>query len=620
MPENPPKSLPDREPTHPEVLIRPNVRVSMRDGVELATDLYLPARDGRAATEPAPALLRRTPYNKGAANNPAAMRLARCGYVVALQDVRGRFASDGAFDCLVQEAEDGYDTIEWLAEQPPCDGRVGTFGASYEAYAQAAAATQSPPHLAAMCHAFGYTHGYHSARQGGALDVFYLSYFVRMATDGKEAQADPNVRRALADMRFDEWLTRYPIRPGQSPLALAPSYERTYFNYVEHECLDDFWRQPGISPAEHLKRWPNVPTLWLCGWFDHYAYCHPDSLAFTRLTRMGRDNQFVVFGPWTHGNTGLEIGGTTFGPESTGSAALPDYELRWFDRHLKGVDDEGLFSSPARYFVMGGGSGARNKDGLFEHGGRWRESVEWPPPCASPLPFYLSEQGRLTRDTPSESESETRFRADPEDPAPSSTGICYTVASMPDGSSRRISTNGAWDQTEGPHLYAAEEPYLPLASRQDTLVFQTGPLTEDLEIAGHPILELWISSDAPDADFVAKLIDVYPPGEDHPGGLALGVSEGVQRAKFREGFDAPKPLETGEHYLVRIELRPVANLFQMGHRLRIDITGSSWPYFDVNTHTGRNPSTDWERKTAHNTIHHDSTRPSRILLPTLGKG
>ncbi|MDA0748660.1 MAG: CocE/NonD family hydrolase, partial [bacterium] len=195
MPDRPLRRLPDREPCYPEVLVRPGVKVPMRDGIELATDLYFPACGGQVVKEPVPALLRRTPYNKGAANDETAFRLARHGYLVALQDVRGRHASSGVFDCFAQEAEDGFDAIEWLAAQSPCDGRVGTFGASYEAYAQAAAATQSPPHLAAMCHGFGYTHGYHSARQGGALDVFYLSYFVRMAMDGKEAQADPKVRR-----------------------------------------------------------------------------------------------------------------------------------------------------------------------------------------------------------------------------------------------------------------------------------------------------------------------------------------------------------------------------------------------------------------------------------------
>jgi putative CocE/NonD family hydrolase len=151
------------------------------------------------------------------------MRWARCGYVVAVQDVRGRYESEGVFTPFIQEAEDGFDTVERLAAQPPCDGRVGTMGGSYLAYAQAALATQAPPHLAAQCHYFGYPHGYHSVRQGGALDIFWMSYFVMMAGDGKEAQADPNVKAALLEMRFEEWLHRWPLREGRSPLALAPS-------------------------------------------------------------------------------------------------------------------------------------------------------------------------------------------------------------------------------------------------------------------------------------------------------------------------------------------------------------------------------------------------------------
>jgi putative CocE/NonD family hydrolase len=606
-----------REPQYEEVLIRPNVRVAMRDGMRLATDLYRPAAGGKVVAEPIPALLLRTPYNKGPANRTDAMRWARCGYVVAVQDVRGRYESEGIFTPFIQEAEDGFDTVEWLAAQPSCDGRVGTLGGSYLAYAQAALATQSPPHLAAQCHYFGYPHGYHSVRQGGALDVFWMSYFVMMAGDGKEAQADPHVKAALLEMRFAEWLHRWPLREGRSPLALAPSYERIFFEFLRHECLDDFLTQPGLSPAAHLEQWPDVPTLWVCGWFDHYAYGHPDTLAFTRLTQQGHRHQYVVFGPWTHGDVGQRIGQTTFGEGSTLAASLPDYELRWFDRWLKGVDDDGLFPARTRYFVMGGGDGSRTADGLFQHGGQWKTADAWPPPEAQPQPWYLHPAGRLRPEPPAEASSSSSYRADPADPAPSSTGVCYTVTRLAEGGTKRINTNGAWDQVEGPHLYGGEPPYLPLASRPDTLVFETEAFETDLEVAGHPLVELWISSDAPDTDFVAKLIDVYPPSSDYPAGCALGVSEGIQRARFRRGFDRAELLTPGEVVLVRIQMRPLANLFRAGHRLRLDLTSSSWPHFDVNTHTGRNPSEDHERRVAHNTVYHDPARPSRILLPVV---
>lgn len=591
--------------------------MALRDGVELSTDIYLPASGGRVPSEPMPGLLRRTPYNKGGGKAESGMRLARCGYMVAIQDVRGRFESDGEFNAFDQEAEDGYDAIEWLAAQSECDGRVGTFGGSYEAYAQASAATQSPPHLAAMCHTFGYPHGYHSVRQGGALDIFWLSYFVMMAGNGKEALADPAIEKALLEMRFDEWLAHWPIREGQSPLSLAPSYERTYFNYLRHECLDDFWRRPGLSPAEHLDRWPDVPTLWFCGWFDHYPYCDPDTLAFTRLIEMGYKNQYVVFGPWTHGDMGRQIGHTTFGEASQSDVTLPDFELRWFDRWFKGVDDDGLFSSRARYFTMGGGEGNKTEDGLLRHGGEWQETDLWPPSEASSTPYYFQAGGQLMSDAPIQGDSSVTYTADPDDPVPSSTGVCYTVARMAEGGSRRISTNGAWEQVEGPHLFGVEPPYLPLCSRNDVVVFQTEPLEHDLEVTGHPVVELWVSTDAPDADFVAKLIDVYPPSEDYPCGFALGVSEGVRRAKFRNGFEQPEPLTPGEIYRIRIELRPLSNLFRAGHRLRVDLTSSSFPHFDVNTHTGRNPSDDYERRIAQHTIYLEKGHPSRILLPVM---
>ncbi|MBI3948258.1 MAG: CocE/NonD family hydrolase [Armatimonadetes bacterium] len=614
-PTNGSGSPPRRAPRYEEVLIRPDVRVAMRDRVALVTDLYLPAAGGRAVEDPMPALLMRTPYDKGPSNRADAMRLARHGYLVAVQDVRGRYASDGVFQVNVQEAEDGYDTIEWLAAQPPCDGRVGMLGTSYLAYSQGSAATQSPPHLAAMCQTFGYPHGYHNVRQGGALDVFWLSYIVGMAGDGKEARADPSVREALLQMRFEEWLRRYPLREGQSPLALAPSYERTFFDYLRRECLDEFWRRPGLSPAEYLDRWPDIPTLWICGWFDHYPYCHPDTLAFTRLTRLGHRNQHVVFGPWTHGETGRKIGQVTFGEACTREARFPDYELRWFDRWFKGVDDDGVFAAPVQYFVMGGGPGTLAGDGLLEHGGEWRTGPAWPPANVTMTAWHLHPGGGLATAAPEAGPAATTFRADPDDPAPSSTGVCYTATRLVGGGSRRINPNGLWDQVEGPHLHGVQPPYLPLEARSDVLVFQTGPLARDLEMAGHPVVELCISSDAPDTDFVAKLIDVYPPSPASPGGIALGLSEGIRRAKFRNGCERPELLTPGEVYRVRIELRPLAARLKAGHRLRVDITSSSWPHFDVNTHTGRNPSEDHERRVAHNTVYHAKEHPSRLLLP-----
>ena len=604
--------MPPREPVYDEVLIRPNVRVPMRDGTLLATDIYLPAENGSIVSRSFPALLQRTPYNKGPSNRVDAMRLARHGYIVAVQDVRGRYESDGVFDAFAQEAEDGYDAIEWLAAQPPCDGRVGTFGASYLAYAQAAAATQAPPHLAAMCHYFGYPHGYHSVRQGGALDVFWLSYFVQMAMAGNEARANPDVAQALKQMRFSEWLERYPLRRGLTPLALAPSYERLFFDYVEHECLDAWWRaQPGLCPADHLENWPDVPTLWVCGWFDHYPYCHPDTLVFNRARALGHERHYVVFGPWAHGDVGRQIGQTTFGDSSTRDAALPDYELRWFDRWLKGNDDDGLYRSRVRYFVMGGGSGTETQDGLLEHGGEWREADTWVPEPVDVQDYYLQPNGGLSLQPPELAAARTSYRSDPDDPAPSSTGVCYTV----DPTVGRINRNGAWDQVEGPHLFGCTPPYLPLAARHDIVVFQTDALSSDVEVVGHPVVELWFASDAPDTDFVAKLIDVYPPSAAYPNGIALGVSEGVQRAKFRNGLDAPALLDAGHVYRLRIRLRPLANRFTQGHRLRLDITSSSWPHFEVNTQTGRNPSSDWDRRLAVNTIYHQSQYASRLLLP-----
>jgi predicted acyl esterase len=466
-----------------------------------------------------------------------------------------------------------------------------------------------------MCHYFGYPHKYHVLRQGGALDVFYLSYMVMMAGDGKEAAADPSVKQALYGMRFEEWLARWPLQPGRSPLALAPSYEDLSFEFIRRECLDDFWLQPSLAPAAHAGQWPDVPTLYVCGWYDHYAYAHPDTLVFTKLTQQGYANQYVIFGPWTHGDVGRKIGETTFGEASCLGAKFPSYELVWFDRWLKGSDDGGLYPARVQYFVMGGGSGTKTDDGLLDHGGEWATAAAWPPPVSRQEELHLHAAGRLDAAVPADGPEATSYRADPDHPVPSSTGVCYTTSRLPQGGTRRISTNGAWNQVEGPHLCGCEAPFLPLAARDDVLVFETAPLEEDLLVVGHPTLELWVCSDAPDTDFVAKLVDVYPTSPDYPGGFALAVSEGVQRAKFRHGFERAELLTPGEVVLVRVLLRPLANRFVRGHRLRLDVCSSSWPHFDVNTHTGRNPSADHERRVAINTVCHSRAYPSRLLLP-----
>jgi putative CocE/NonD family hydrolase len=548
-----------RTPRFAEVLIRANVPVPMRDGVTLDTDIYLPAEDGHILGNALPALLARTPYSEGKAdsNNAEAMRLARHGYMVVWQHVRGRFASAGTFSPFMQEAEDGYDAIEWVAAQPTCDGRVGTFGGSYLAWAQAAAATQRPPHLAAMSLTFGYPHGYHSVHQGGALDVFWLSYLVMMAGDGKEAQGSAHASVALAGMgaSFDQWLARLPLREGLTPLALAPSYERTYFDFVRHACLDAYWAHPGRSPADYLDRWPDIPVLWQCGWFDHYPYCHPDTLAFTRLAELGHHHQVVIFGPWTHGSTAPEQGHASFGAMAALEATFPDLELRWFDRQFKGIDDDDLCSVPVRYFVMGGGTGTKTAEERIAHGGTWKNAARWPPTGMVAEHWYVHEGGLLLGTPPTLETSHTTYRADPQQPVPSSTGVCYTVSG-----GRRISPNGAWDQVEGAHLFGVTPPYLPLSTRSDVLVFQSEPLADDIEVIGHPTVELWISTDALDTDVVAKLIDVYPPSADFP---------------------------------------------------------SSWPHFDVNTHTGQNPSLDHDWRIAHNTLYHQDGHHSGIVLPVM---
>ncbi|MCW6534261.1 CocE/NonD family hydrolase [Sphingomonas lycopersici] len=594
--------------------------VAMRDGVRLATDIYLPDGPG-----PFPVLLERTPYDKTGTNHgdftardpeprskPEIARwFVEAGYAYVLQDCRGRFASEGVFTKYLREAEDGADTLAWLIDQPWCDGRVGTLGLSYGAHVQNALACLNPPGLAAMfLDSGGFSSAYHGgARQGGAFELKQLTWARKHALQSPETAADPARRAALESEKIEDWIGRR-WRIGHSPLAAAPEYEAYIVEQWDNDRLTDFWKQRGIYAFDSYGDYADVPAVHMSSWYDPYSQTAIDN--FTALTPIKRGPIKLVLGPWTHGQRSVTSSGDAdFGADAVLDGQVgPDYfTLRrdWFDRHMLGrADAPEHLPAPVRIFVMGGGSGRRTAEGRLDHGGRWRDEAAWPLPHVRDVAMYLHGDGGLRAALPATGAAPLSYDFDPADPVPTIGGAITSGAPL--------MFAGGYDQRETEDLFGARHPGRALAERPDVLVFETEPLAHDTEVTGSVVAALHISSSAVDTDFTIKLVDVYPPNPDYPEGYALNLAHGILRARFRNSFEHPEPLEPDTVHAITIRAFPTSNLFRAGHRIRIEVSSSNFPHFDVN------PNSDWRDAdaapvVARNSIFVDRDHPSHIILP-----
>jgi hypothetical protein len=615
--------------TKPEydVVVMKNVMVPMRDGTRLAADVYRPAHDGSFVPGPLPALLERTPYSKDHTDRVELNGLwyGERGYVVVVMDVRGRYRSEGRFSFLSQEAEDGYDTIEWLARQPWCNGKVGTMGLSYAGWTQVAAAALGPPHLSAMWVDEAGSNAWTSTvRHNGAFELRFLCWAFWQAAKSREAKADPVLEKALASVNVREWLSRMPLKRGASPLALLPDYEAWAFDIATRGDYDEFWQRPGFDIARHWDRFPECPIVLTTGWYDSYTRA-----MFENFVGLGGPKRRVhgIVGPWTHGVK--QLGTTTAGDVEFGREAAIDHNeerLRFFDSALRGAVN-GWNDDPAlRLFVMGGGSGRRTSTGRLDHGGRWRGLNEWPIPRTRFTDYHLHAGGFLVTERPAAGAASTRFIYNPGGPVPtiggnmsSLVGLMPRAAGAPeipveDRERDMIGLPGAFDQREEPRFFGARPPWLPLAARQDVLVWQTSPLARDVEATGPITVTLWVSSSAPDTDITAKLIDVYPPSPDYPNGFAMNLTDSILRLRYRNGGKA-EALKPNQVYECRFQLYPTSNRFLAGHRIRLDVSSSNYPRFDPNPNTGAPLWSSGLVQVAVNTIHHDAEHPSRVTLP-----
>jgi len=551
----------------------------MRDSVLLSADVFRPSPRGRY-----PVLLQRTPYGKGQAQiafnilNP--IRAAEAGYVVVIQDTRGRYASEGEFAPFLYESQDGFDTVEWCAAQSWSNGKVGMYGMSYVGATQWLAAIAAPPHLVTIFPSMTAA-DYHDGwiYQGGALSLaFSTAWTAQFLAASQLARLGLSLEeRRTEEARLMQALERLRKTLSHLPLAELPLLRRDglapyYYDWIAHPDGDQYWQR--WSTLAHHDR-VTVPAFNLGGWYDLFLAGPPRNFAGLReraATEAARTGQRLIMGPWTHNLPSIAVAGEmNFGWAAT--LCVEDLQLRWFDYWLKEIDNGIIDEPPVRLYVMGDG---------------WRDEQEWPLARTQYVPFYLHSGGRanslegdgwLSRD-PSGSEPTDIFLYNPQNPVPT------------------IGAGGVYDQR-------------PVERRLDVLLYSTLPLPEPIEVTGPATVILYASSAALDTDFTAKLVDVAPNG------YARNLSEGIIRARYRNSPTRPELLEPGQPYKFTIDLLVTSNLFQAGHQIRLEISSSNFPRFDRNPNTGEPAGTARRTQPAMQTVYHDTQHPSHILLPVI---
>jgi len=562
------------------VKVERDVEIKMRDGIVLRGDLFRPDADGRF-----PVLLQRTPYRRAIPwgyNVDFAQRAASRGYVVFLQDVRGRYTSDGEWFPFIHEAEDGYDTIEWIAAQPYSNGKVGMFGGSYVGATQMLAAIAHPPHLAGICPvvtASNYHDGW--TYQGGAFEQWFSqSWTTGLAQDTvlRQIERMPGTPEAVEVLP----LVNNPIfntNPGSVVNNTAPAVAPYYLAWLDHPTYDEFWKR--LSIEEHFSD-IRVPALHIGAWYDIFLggslrnYIGIKARGGTEEARKGQRLLVVVGG---HAGSGRKIGAIDFGPEALKNEE-DDVTLAWYDYLFKGAQNEFGTGKAVQIFVMGLN--------------QWRQEDDWPLARAKETKYFLRSHGdanstrgagTLSTTAPGQEPSD-KYTYDPGNPAPTVGGpLCCDARRQ----------GGPWDQR-------------PVELRDDVLVYSTPPLEHDLEVSGPVRLDFFASSSAVDTDFTAKLVDVYPDG------TAINLTEGILRARYRDSQEHATVMTPGQVYQLTIDLWATSNVFRAGHRVRLEVSSSNFPRFDRNLNTGEPAATSAKWATAINAILHDKEHPSSLVL------
>jgi putative CocE/NonD family hydrolase len=608
-----------------DVVVHRNVMITMRDGIRLATDIYRPASGSLPLETAFPVIFERTPYDKSgtprtelSVKRPVpmsrpdlAIHLVRKGFIVIWQDCRGRYDSEGHFTKYLSEGEDGFDAMQWIAAQPWNNGRIGTMGLSYDAHTQMALACLNPPGLAAMAiDSGGFSNAFTCGiRQGGAFELKQATWAYNRAQEYE----DERTVAAIRAENLHEWFAKMPWTKGRSPVRWRPEYEDYLLEQWQKGTFDEFWKKVGIYAAGYYDTFPRVPTIFMSSWYDVYV---PTTLEnFTALKGDPERPLTLIMGPWTHGNRSRSIfGDVDFGPAGVFDDQVDDdwltYREKWFSRYLK---DEEVAEQAGKVhiFVMGTGPGTKTEKGNLFHGGRWIESSDWPLPDAKPLDLYLHADMALRQVASLSDAVSISYDFDPADPVPTIGGSLT--------SGEPIFTGGGFNQVEDPQFYGCTRPGLPLNARHDVLSFETEPLEEDVCVIGPVEVDLWVSTDAPDTDFTAKLIDVYPPSADYPRGYALNITDGIFRVRYRNGYDRPEPVTSTEPFRITVTPFATANMFKKGNRIRLDISSSNFPKFDVNPNTGEPEGTSRRKRIAVNTVLTEAARSSVLRMHVIPK-
>jgi uncharacterized protein len=560
-----------------EITVERDVKVNMRDGVVLRADIYRLKREGRF-----PVLLQRTPYNK---SNGADFgnRAAASGYVVIIQDVRGRYTSEGEWYPFRYEQQDGYDTVEWAASLAYSNGKVGMFGGSYVGATQMLTAIAHPPHLAGICPvvtASNYHDGW--TYQGGAFEQWFNeSWTSGLAQDtlNRIVQNDTNAMKGIWKLP----LAAYPLfnsRSG-SPKLDSPDELAPYFlDWLAHPDYDEYWKRWSIE--EHYAD-IRVPALTIAAWYDIFqggSLRNYQGILAKGGSEAARRGQHLLVTIGGHAGQGRKIGDVDFGP-SAAEYEENEVTLQWYDYLFKGVNNQ-FARKPVRIFVMGAN--------------QWRDEEDWPLKRARETNYFLHSSaganslrgdGSLSMTKPG-SEGPDHYVYDPSNP---------------------VSTIGGPLCCDAEHLAPGPKDQRPDESREDVLVYSTEPFSKDLEMTGPVSVELYAKSSAVDTDFTAKLVDVWPNG------FAQNLTEGIVRARYRDSQEVPELMNPGQIYKFAIDLWSTSNVFRPGHRLRLEISSSNFPRFDRNLNTGQKIEFDTRYISATNTIYHDAEHPAALILP-----
>ena len=543
----------------------------MQDGIKLSADIYLPPKEGQY-----PVILHRTPYDN---TRPLwvekAAYFARHGYAFVTQDVRGRCDSEGEWIPFAGESDDGYDTVEWIAQQLWCNGKVGMMGDSYAGYVQWMAARERPPHLVTLVSTAApgrwmqelpYVNGKFSP---GVMWLLNL-------TGGRTRQLNLDDPSARSLINWKKLILHRPLKDIDKALGRTNTVWR---EWLAHPTFDNYWRRHSLEG--HFRQ-IDLPVLHITGWYDGdqwgELYYYDNMVAKSPAA----DGQFLLLGPWDHNGTRTpqaRLGGIDFTQDAV--LDMNAIHLRWFDYWLKGKENGQQDDARIRVFVMG-----RNE---------WRAEKAWPLPGVKTTPYYFHSGGRantlggdgwLSQAAPRD-EPLDEYTYNPDDPTPSAPDL----ESFPGAD------------------YPLDQRYVE--RRDDVLVYTSEPLEQELEVTGKPHVVLYAASDAVDTDFAATLTDVYPDGR------SIMLAEGILRASYRDSLEEPTPLTPGQVYEYKIEFNATSNAFMPSHRIRVTVMSCRFPRFCRNPNTGAPAGEDEEFCVAHQTVYHNETHPSHILLPVI---